>query len=296
MVNEGRLSGEIVDIESLTGEVQKSEGMTGVSAVLLEDLLTSLEVGGVPSGTNYDKGTLLEKIFRDMLDPVLFPTLIPPSVSLEPAGATLLEIGTSKADVLTATFDRGSIDPAYGTSGYRSGEAEGYTLNGGASQQTGEFHVMVDQLHKTFAVTVAYAEGEQPKDSLGNDYGEPLPAGNATSPTLTYEFVEALWANTTNPLTIAKLPLISKSEMMIVMQFPPCSSENPEIFDIPTSWNVTAVEVKNDLTGAFDDCSIEFGQTDVEHSDMAGNSVAYTRYTCNLGYDMGSRTIRVKWL
>lgn len=296
MVNEGRLVGEVVDLQSLEGEVQKSEGMTGVSAVLLEDLLTSLTVGGVESGTNYDKGTLLEKIFRDMLDPVLFPILTPPSVSVVSAGPTLLEIGTSKADVLTATFDRGSIDPAYGTSGYRSGEVGDYSLNGGAAQSTGVFNVMVDALHKNFSVTASYAEGEQPKDSVGNDYGEPLPAGNVTSPMLTYEFVEALWANTANPLVIAKLPLVSKSENMLVMEFPPCSSENPETFDIPTSWNVTAVEVRNDLTNMFDDCLIEFTTSDVEHSDMAGNSVAYTRYECNLGYDMGSRIIRVKWL
>ena len=268
----------------------------GYPPVLLDDLLTSVQVGGVDSGINYDKGTLLEKIFRDMLSPLLYPTLINPSLVLQPGGSTLLEKGTSKTETITAIFDRGSITPAYGTNGYRSGEVQSFKINNGNIQVSNIFEVALDQLHNTFVGTANYAEGEQPKDSAGNDYDHPLPAGSVNSSSLVYEFVNAIWSNETAPATIAKCPLVSLSAKQKIFEFAACQATNPETFDIPSSWNVTAVEVKNDLNELFEDCSVEFTTSDTSHSDAGGTSVAYTRYTCNLGYDMGPRTIRVKWL
>ena len=267
----------------------------GYPPVLLNDLLTSVQIGGVDSGINYDKGTLLEQIFRDMLSPLLYPTLINPSLALQPGGTTLLEKGASRMETITAVFNRGSITPAYGTSGYRSGEVQSYRLNGGNIQNEGIFEVAIDQIHNTFIGTATYAAGEQPKDSSGADYDAPLPAGSVDSPTLTYEFVNAIWANEIDVTAISKCSLVSITARQKIFEFPACSIANPEVFDIPSSWNHTAVEVKNDLNELFEDCSVEFTTSDVIHSDAGGSSVAYTRYSCNLGYDMGPRTIRVKW-
>ena len=267
----------------------------GYPPILVDDLLTSIQVGGVDSGINYDKGTLLEKIFRDMLSPLLYPTLINPSLVLQPGGTTLLEKGTSRMETITAVFNRGSISPAYGTSGYRSGEVQSYRLNGGNIQNEGIFEVALDQLHNTFVGTASYAAGEQPKDSSGADYDEPLPAGSVNSSTLTYEFVNAIWANESNAAVIAKCPLVSITDRVKIFEFPACSIANPEVFDVPASWNITAIEVKNDLNNLFEDCAIEFTSSDITHSDAGGTTTAYTRYSCNLGYDMASRTIRIKW-
>ena len=267
----------------------------GYPPVLLNDLLTSVQIGGVDSGINYDKGTLLEQIFRDMLSPLLYPTLINPSLALQPGGTTLLEKGASRMETITAVFNRGSITPAYGTSGYRSGEVQSYRLNGGNIQNEGIFEVALDQLHNTFIGTATYAAGEQPKDSSGADYDAPLPAGSVDSPTLTYEFVNAIWANESDVTAVSKCSLVSITARQKIFEFPACSIANPEVFDIPSSWNVIAVEVKNDLNELFEDCSVEFTTSDTIHSDAGGSSVAYTRYSCNLGYDMGPRTIRVKW-
>lgn len=267
----------------------------GYPPVLLNDLLTSVQIGGVDSGINYDKGTLLEKIFRDMLSPLLYPTLVNPSLTLIPSGSLLLEKGTSKMETITASFDRGSINPAYGTNGYRSGEVQSYRLNGGNIQNEGIFEVALDQLHNTFTGTANYAEGEQPKDSAGNDYDSPLPAGSVNSSQLVYEFVNAIWSNEQDPTAIVKCPLVSKSEKLKIFEFAPTASSNPETFDVPANWNITAIEVKNDLNNLFEDCSVEFTASDTVHSDAGGTSVDYTRYSCNLGYDMASRTIRIKW-
>ena len=104
-----------------------------------------------------------------------------------------------------------------------------------------------------------------------------------------------MWANTANIATVAKLSLVSKSAKQRDMQFPAQTVANPEVFDIPASWTVTAVQVKNDLSGQYEDASDQFTVTDTTHNDAAGNSVNYKRYTFNKGFDTGARTVRVKW-
>jgi hypothetical protein len=196
---------------------------------------------------------------------------------------------------MTLTFSRGSINPAYGTSGYRSGEATGYSLDGGASQSENTFNVTVTSAKKSYQGAVSYGAGEQPKDSKGGDYDSPLPAGSVNSNTLTYEFVDALWANTANIASVAKLALVSKSAKVKQFDFPAQTTTNPETFDVPASWTVTAVEVKNDLSGQWENASSQFAVTDTSHNDAAGSSVAYKRYSFSLGYATGARSVRVKW-
>ena len=207
-----------------------------------------------------------------------------------------MEVGDSATVTLTATFNRGSITPSNGTSGYRSGEAESYAINGGSTQLTGEFtDVTVDESNDSFVATVTYAEGEQPKNSRGGDYSTPLSAGSVTSEALEFEFVNALWANTANISTVAKLDLVSKNAKIKEFTFPAATIANPEIFDVPASWTVTAVEVYNQLAGTWETNRQEFDVTDVNHDDASSTSTAYKRYTCNLGYAMASRRIRIKW-
>ena len=276
-------------------EVGISDPSGGGSAELTDDLTTAVTVGGIESGTTYEEGTPLEDILRDMLDPVMYPTLTNPSVSLAGSGSKLLETGATLAVTLTATFNRGSINPAYGTSGYRSGAVTGYSLNSGASQQGNTWSETVSSANKTFKCTASYAAGEQPKDSKGNNYSSPLAAGSVESGNVTYDFVDAMWANTAAIGTIAKLSLVAKSAKQRDMQFPAQTVANPEVFDIPASWTVTAVQVKNDLSGQYEDASDQFTVTDTTHNDAAGNSVNYKRYTFNKGFDTGARTVRVKW-
>lgn len=267
----------------------------GGSAELTDDLTTSVTVGGIQSGTTYEEGTSLETIFRNLLNPVAYPVLTNPSVSLAGSGSKLLEAGATLAVTLTATFSRGSINPAYGTSGYRSGAVQGYTLNNGTEQAGNTWSETVSASNKTFKCSARYAAGEQPKDSVGNDYNSPLPAGSVESGTVTYDFVDAMWANTANIATVAKLSLVAKSTKQRDMTFPAQTVANPEIFDIPTSWTVTAVQVKNDLSGAWEDASSQFTVTDTTHDNAGGTSTAYKRYTFNMGIGTGSRQIRVKW-
>lgn len=288
---------EPTDGQVLQYDETNDEWVNGsVSGASLGSAITSsVSVGGITSGTTYAAGTTYDKMWKDLINPVAYPTLTNPSASLSATGAKLLETGATLATTMTVTFNRGSINPAYGTSGYRSGVATDYSLNGGTAQAENTFSVTVDSSQLTYQATVNYESGEQPKDSEGNNYSTPLAAGSVNSNTITYEFVDAIWANTASISTVAKLALVSKGAKQKDFAFPAQTVANPECFDIPASWNVTAVQVKNDLSGAYEDAAAQFTRTDTTHDDAAGNSVAYKRYTFNLGYPTGARSVRVKW-
>lgn len=272
--------------------VQDMSG-TGELAAQLD---VTKEAGGINVGATYNAGTIFETLWRDLLNPLEYPTFTAPSASLTSSIDTVLEAGTSTTATLTAAFDRGAITPAFGTGGYRSGEATNYVLSTTDESASGEFtNVTVDGTNDTFTVTVSYSAGEQPKDSRGGDYDDPLTAGTVTSPALTFEFVDALWANTASIDTVAKLALVSKTAKVKEFVFPAATVANPEVFDVPASWTVTAVEVYNTLSGKWETCASEFSVTDTTHANAAGTDVAYKRYTCNLGYAMASRQIRIKW-
>ena len=266
------------------------------SAGELSDTLTCTKAaGGINVGDTYIAGTTFETLWRDLLNPTAYPTLTAPSVTLTTPTSKLLESGSSVECTLTANFSRGSISPAYGTDGYRSGAATGYALNGGTPQAGNTFVETVDSTNATFTVNTSYAAGEQPKDSIGEDYDAPLPAGSVNSPALTFEFVDALWANIASIATVAKQGLVSKTTGIKQFKFPAATVANPEIFDVPASWTVTAVEVLNTLSNTWETCADEFTITETTHPNAADTAVNYNRYTCNLGYAMDPRDIRIKW-
>ena len=169
--------------------VQDMSG-TGELADILD---VTKEAGGISVGASYAAGTVFETLWRDLLNPLENPVLTAPSATLTTAASKLIEAGGTASVTLTAALDRGSIVPANGTDGYRSGEAvdtDGYTLTGGVAsvtQSTGTFeNVTIDADHASFTTTISYQAGEQPKDSRGNDYDDPLDAGTVTSTSLVF--------------------------------------------------------------------------------------------------------------
>lgn len=269
--------------------------MDAGSGSLGDALTAAIDVGGISAGSSFNAGTTYDDLWDYLLNPTLYPTLTAPSATISGTGSKILETGGTIEATITVTFNRGSISPAYGTNGYRSGAAESYTLNGGTAQSGNTFTEIVSGSNKTFQATVSYAAGEQPKDSKGGNYESALAAGSVNTSSLSYEFVNALWANTANIATIAKLALVSKSTKLNRFEFPAATVANPEVFDVPASWTVTAVEVLNTLSNQWENCASQFTITDTTHDDAGGTSTAYKRYTCNLGYAMGARSIRIKW-
>lgn len=257
---------------------------------LAEDLKATKAVGGIPAQKLYPKGTALEVILRDLLNPVENPTLTSPSASISSTTNKLLRRGTTTNATLVINFNRGTINPPNGTSGYRAGQATGYILNGGAVQSNSTFNVTVSETNYTFKGKVNYAAGEQPKNSIGEDFSTPLGAGEVSTDQFNFEFVNPIYSNARVITTIDEEQLLSRSAGIKTFNFPAQTKANPQVFDVPAEWNVTTVEAFNSITQGWQNASGSFDVSDVTH-----NGYAYKRYTDNRGYDAGARQVRFRW-
>ena len=193
--------------------VQNTSGSGG--GTLTKSITAAISLGGVPAGKVYPVGTNLEDILRDLLQATLYPTITAPTLEMTYEINDFYGVGdiVPTANAIL-TFNRGSIDPAYGTSGYRSGPITNYTVKSvGADTE----YSQSSTTSRTFAVsgltrstkgtivltgTTSYAAGEQPKDSAGNNYGSPLPAGSLSeSKTLT--FIQPYYFGTSPSMSVS---------------------------------------------------------------------------------------------
>ena len=146
---------------------------------------TKYSVGGVGAGVDLSGYNVID-VMMTMLYGVMYPTIEEPTMSVSLKNTN----GTAGAPFETTgviTFNRGKIEPAYGTSGYRAGLPTSYTYNGVTEQSqetTLPITIFIDHLEEgenSVMFEVNYSAGEQPKDSAGNLYGEALPAGKLTA-------------------------------------------------------------------------------------------------------------------
>lgn len=203
-------------------EVSVQEGDSG-SGSLSKAITAAIDVGGIDAGDSFAVGTSYDDMWDALLNPTLYPTFTNPSASLSYSADTYYEVGaTIPAKTATASLNRGSINPAYGTSGNRSGAATNYALaSSGAdteysdsSASSGTFSVpALTRASKgsiTLTATISYAAGEQPKDSKGNNYDSPLAAGSKTA-TKTMNFIQAYYYGKSASSTVSNFTGLSKS-------------------------------------------------------------------------------------
>lgn len=181
-------------------------------------------VGGISAGTTV--ATLNNKTVNQLLDDLLFPTIYPtftaPSASISFSNYTgTQEVGAAgpTSTNFTTTYNAGQI-----------------TLNGvkqndrGGSLKSAESFIYVndDTSNKTLPATVAlgnttfkyrasYAQGPQPVDNKGVDYGTPLIAGVVDSKAITLNGTYPWYASTSS-----------------------ATSDNPVVKQSLVSWNSTA--------------------------------------------------------
>lgn len=142
---------------------------------------TKYSIGGIGAGVNL-KGYNVIDVMMTMLYGVMYPRIEEPSfhVSLEKINGTA---GSSFETNGTITFDRGKIEPAYGTSGFRAGLPMSYSYNNiivESQELTLPITLKIDHLKQgdnEVVFEVNYSSGEQPMDSAGNSYGTILEAG-----------------------------------------------------------------------------------------------------------------------
>ena len=96
-----------------------------------------------------------------------------------------------------------------------------------------------------------------------------------------------IWSNAADITVMAPEQVTGKSKEWT---WAPQTKANPECFDVPASLALTALEVLNEITRAWQDVSAEFDVSETEH-----DGEPYRRYTDNRGYRAGSRQIRITW-
>ena len=219
------------DYQALT-PAQKADGKVryvpdypaeGGGGTLGKAITAAIDVGGIEIGDSFAIGTSYDDMWDALLNPTLYPTFTNPSATLSYSADTYYEVGTSvPAKSATVSLNRGTITPAYGTSGYRSGEATNYALaSSGAdteysdsSASSGSFSVpaltRATKGNIVLTATVSYAAGEQPKDSKGNDYDSPLAAGSKST-TKTMQFIQPYYYGKSSTSTISDFTGLTKS-------------------------------------------------------------------------------------
>ena len=267
----------VLELKSDGLYVKKVEG--GGSGELEADLVVSNAIGRYTNGQTISEGTSFETIFRGMLSKVSYPTLTNPSATISFNIPQLVEIGENVNGASTqVTFNRGSINPKYtAESGYRSGAATGYTASlSGASVEysdtntTGQFTIPTFTKNSKGIVTltgkVDYAAGCQPKDSDGNNYQSPLPAGSVSA-TKQAEFIIPFFFGYSDSLEVSSLDGFTKKvekkgtktftyegkDMFTVIAFDSAYTLNTILDEngFPNEWIQTSVTYKNQTLTAF---------------------------------------------
>lgn len=276
-------------------------------------------VGGISSGETFFSS---EKTFAETMEAIFYPTLYPtftnPYNSFSFNVNNLQEIGDLIDIQFTTSFNKGTITPAYGTNGYRSGDPSVYYYTGtglpssfpetSPSNIQNVFNYDVSIGIQTWTSYVYYKEGPQPLDSNGDPYLTPYPQGNTGSLSVSLEGVYPLFATTVNITTLTKQTLVSMSTSIAPsisgMNLISESGGNKQKFEIPNAWllskpllgiktfNTVSNQWQYELNSA--DLSLTRWDTSAVVNIIQGYSIPYTRYTYN-GPDRSVIQIRLEF-
>ena len=255
----------------------------------------------IPSGT-----TFANKTFPEMMDLMLYPELDPtltnPSntFSISPSG--LREIGETIATItLSATFNKGSISPAYGTTGFRSGDPNNYVYTGTGATDNASTALTDTETVSSYTVlqgsnswtgAVAYDAGPQPLTSKGNNFSSPLSAGTTSVITRTITGVYPTFATTSAIGTLTKQSLQVMTTYIQVSMVAETGNGDKQTIDIPDAWStITGIQQFNTLSNSWDTVQLSTFTTSATTQTIQGNSVNYTKYVYN-GDTIGSRQLR----
>ena len=260
----------------------------------------------IPTGSNFVSQTFTQ-MMDAMLYPVLNPTLINPSSAFNLTQSGYHEV----AEVIPtlnflATFNRGSISPAYGTSGFRSGLPNTYNYGGTGlpatvsstslsnAQSFGPYTVLIGT--QSWTNTVSYDIGEQPLDSVGNNFSTPLPASTTATDT---EYIYGVYPPFATSVTIGTLTKQGLQSMTSTIQVTVVAETfatplDRQTIDVPTAWSaITSAQFFNTFSSTWDPLLLTTFTTSAVTHTIQGNVINYTRYENNVGFPRGALQIRM---
>lgn len=154
---------------------------------------------------NLVAGKTAEEILLMMLFGIVTPALTAPSARLIlTEEIPYLVVGEKKTINGVVEFNRGAIEPAYGTSGKRAGFPTSYQVNESVYSSNDlslSFSIDITAVagENVISCAVFYSAGEQPLNSVGQPFDAPLPAG-MVSKSLSIKGVQQLYAPDYKPM------------------------------------------------------------------------------------------------
>lgn len=164
-------------------------------AVSTSDVVSDVDIGGIHKLDVIQSGTTLQAFIENILTKTYYPTFTNPSAFITDNLPNKVEVGTI-GTILNANLNRGSIngDIVNGiwlqstAQDFRSGPPIQYTFSGSyidtESQSDSSLVLSTEVIEEgvnNFGIVIDYAEGPQPKDSDGNNFQTPLPAGSVST-------------------------------------------------------------------------------------------------------------------
>jgi hypothetical protein len=301
------------DSSSLKIDASGTGGNTGGSYTNPEPVVKT--VGGIETGdTFFDNGKTFEETMASMFYPTLYPTFSDPFNTLSLDIDNLAIIDDIVNINFTATFNRGTISPAYGTTGNRSGlpntyhytDPDGSTLNTNSIALTNVFPVvnyLIKRGIQAWQSRVSFDQGEQPLDSIGEDFNSPYPSGHTNNITRSIEGVYPLFGTTSSINTYTQQPLISMlNGNNIEFNMVPESDNHKQAFSIANDWLISrpllGVETYNEFSGNWEYTggspgnSLALWTQASEIRNIVSVPVNYTNFIFN-GSDRSSIRIRL---
>ena len=266
---------------------------------------TSELTGFFPVGKLTDpslvEGKTAEEILLMMLFGVVSPTLTAPSLSIELSTKTPLLIGREATLEGALVFDRGRIDPAYGTSGYRAGLPISFSITDKLIETSNttynfKFSFTPTASENFVGYSVSYSEGEQPLNSIGQNFNSPLPAGiigNQLSIAATYPIycdegkeIEFEWIQ-------------DEDGDAYQSAFATEATGERQAFAVSNNLKVIGVKTFDDLAqqwnwlgGETAEVSLTYFDTTTVTGESLGEKTDYTLYTHNY-LEVGARELRI---
>ena len=297
VISEQKTKSVTYDINDLVVIGEKKEGDGGITS--------TVNVGGVDKGDFIEKNTLLNKLLRDILAPSINPTITTPSATIETSATTaqrLIKVGNSIQPTIWINYNRGNITLDGTIQGYTAGVATEYAFRDGTevTEEPDNSITPVIQRYEECIVTyrgsVTYGEGDQPYDSEGKEYGEPLPSGTVdTSNGVSFEFVYPIYANTDieHLNDTYEQPLVSRGVGYIEITFPlQHGLTDRYMFEIPSTINITEIKYFNTFAIRYEpDNRIN----DFSVVNTTKNGFQYKRYIYKNNTYMESNTFKIIW-
>lgn len=267
-------------------------------------------LGGFAKGTKISalEGKTYNEMFDDLLFPTVNPTFTPPSASIKFTNySSPQEVGANgpTASNFTTGYNAGQITLNGVKQANRGGDqitANSFIyVNNDANNKTLPTKVTLG--NTTFKYRAAFAEGPQPKNNKGGDYGSPLAAGTVDSAAVTLNGTYPWYASTvgvtaSNP--VAKQSLIAWNATAGAMYTGDAgftleaSGTVPQVIKVPNNRTITNMEMYDTGAEKWKAVSLSVWTTSTEIISVNGTNVTYTVYTYNSA-SRGQVKLRIKF-